>query len=133
MPNTDPIKCHDDCLYQVLVIQARTRLNLANCIISSMHSLLSAEKFLKDFKMPGWAPLSEEIVKKQIELSELARKKSANDLKFCAEMVEIGCKNCRDKENALYQVLQQCISENQFNYEADYIEMDSTLHTLTNL
>ena len=98
-----------------------------------MHSLLSAEKFLKDFKMPGWAPLSEEIVKKQIELSELAGKKSANKLKFCAEMVKIGCKNCRDKENALYQVIQQCISENQLNYDADYIEMDSTLHTLTYL
>ena len=81
-----------------------------NCIISSMHSLLSAERFLKDFKMPGWAPLTESIVKKQIELSEKASKKSVNDLKFCAEMIEKGCKNCRDKETALYQVIQQCIA-----------------------
>ena len=98
-----------------------------------MHSLLSAEKFLKDFKMPGWAPLTESVVKKQIELSEIASKKSANDLKFCAEMVEKGCKNCRDKETALYQVIQQCVSENQLNYDVDYVEMDFTLHTLTNL
>ena len=95
-----------------------------------MHSLLSAERFLKDFKMPGWAPLNESIVKKQIELSEKASKKSANDLKFCAEMIEKGCQTCRDKETALYQVIQQSVSENQPNYD---FEMDFTLQTLTKL
>ena len=88
MANTDPTKCRDDCYYQILAIQARTRLNLANCIITSMHSLLSAERFLKDFKMPGWAPLNESVVKKQIEISDKASKKSASDLHFCVEMIK---------------------------------------------
>ena len=127
MPNTDPIKCHDDCFYQVLIIQARTRLNLANCIVSSMHSLLAAERFLKNFQMPGWAPLDETIVKKQIELSEKAIKKSTNDLKVCSEMVEQGCKICRDKEIALYQAIEQCVAEDQPTY--DYA-LDFTLQPL---
>ena len=62
--------------------------------------------------------------------SEKASKKSANDLKFCAEMIEKGCKNCRDKETALYQVIQQSVQENQPNYD---FEMDFALQTLTKL
>ena len=77
--------------------------------------------------MPGWALLNESIVKKQIELSEKASKKSASDLKFCSEMVEQGCKNCRDKEIALYQAIEQCIAENQPDYD---FAVDFTLHSL---
>ena len=129
MSNSDSIKCHDDCFYQVLIIQARTRLNLANVIVSSMHSLLASERFLKNFQMPGWAALDETIVRKQIELSEKAIKKSSNDLKVCSEMVEQGCSFCRAKENALYQAIEQCVAEDQPTYDYDYA-LDFTLQSL---
>ena len=77
--------------------------------------------------MPGWAPLDETIVKKQIELSEKAIKKSTNDLKVCSEMVEQGCKFCREKEIALYQAIEQCVAEDQPAY--DYA-VDFTLQSL---
>ena len=117
MSNTDSIKCHDDCFYQVLIIQARTRLNLANVIVSSMHSLLASEKFLKNFQMPGWKPLDETIVKNQIDLSEKAVKKIQNDLKVCQEMTEQGCSFCREKENAIYQAIEQLVTEDDPTYD----------------
>ena len=130
MANTDPTKCHNDCYYQILAIQARTRLNLANCIMTSIHSLLSTERFLKDFKMPGWAPLNESIVKKQIKISDKASKKRASDLHFCVEMIKQGCKICRDKDTALHQVIQQSASENQSDYD---LQMDFALQILKEL
>ena len=130
MPKIDPITCRDDCYYHILAIQARTRLNLATCLVTSMHSLLSAERYLKDFKMPGWAPLNESVVKKQIEISDKASKKSANDLQICVEMIKQGCRTCREKETELYQVPQQSASENQSDYD---IQMDFALQVLTKL
>ena len=75
MPKLDPITCRDDCHYHILAMQARTRMNLATCLVTSLHSLLSAERYLKDFKMPGWAPLNESVVKKQFEIYDKAGKK----------------------------------------------------------
>ena len=104
MANSYPITCRDDCYYHILAMQARTRQNLATCLVTSIPILLSAERLLKDFKMPGWAPISEEVVKKQIKLSEKAGKKSAKDLQICDEIIKQGCQNCREKEAELYQV-----------------------------
>ena len=59
--------------------------------------------------------------------SEKAIKKSSNDLKVCSEMVEQGCSFCREKENALYQAIEQCVAEDQPTY--DYA-LDFTLQSL---
>ena len=92
-------------------------MNLATCLVTSLNSLLSAERFLKDFKMPGWAPMNETAVKRQIELSDKAWRKSANDLQICKEMIKQGCRLCREKEAELYQALLQDIPENLPEYD----------------
>lgn len=98
-------------------MQARTRMNLATCLVTYLHSLLSAERYLKDLKMPCWAPLNESVVKKQIEISDKAGIKSANDVQVCVEMIKQGCRSCREKEAELYQVPLQNVSENQSDYD----------------
>ena len=107
MAAMNPTTCRDDCYYHILAMQARTRLNLATCLVTSMNNLLTAQLLLKDFKMPGWAPLNDAVVKKQIELSDKAGKRSAKDLQHCVDMIKQGCRYCREKDAALYQEAQQ--------------------------
>jgi len=86
--------------------------------------------YVYSFKMPGWAPLNESVVKKQTEISNKAGIKSAKDLQVCEEMIKQGCRNCREKETELYQVLLQNVLESQSDYDQ---QMDFAMQILTEL
>ena len=126
------VSCLDDCPYHVLAMQASTRLSLSTCLATSLNSLLSAERYLKDFKMPGWAQLNKNNVKRQIEFSEKAKRKSANDLKIINETIKQGCPNCRARFDKLYQNIPP--SQPEFQLEPEYHQqMDFTLQGLVPL
>ena len=122
--------CLDDCPYHVLAMQASIRLSLSTSLATSLSSLLSAERYLKDFKMPGWAPLNENSVKRQIEFSEKARRKSASDLKFISETIKQGCQSCSARFDALYQNPHPSQPEFQTEYHQ---QVDFTLQGLVPL
>ena len=130
MSELNPTTCRDDCYYHVLAMQARTRLNLATCLVTSLSSLLTAELYLKDFKMPGWLPLNESAVKKQIEISNKASRKSANDLQTCVDMIKQGCWYCRERDSELYQGTPQDLPEILPEYQ---MQMDFALQSLVQL
>ena len=124
------MSCLDDCPHHVLAMQASTRLSLSTTLATSLSSLLSAERYLKDFKMPGWLPLNETAVKKQIEISEKASRRSANDLQVWVNKIEQGCRGCREKENEIYQVTLQDLPEILPECQ---MQLDFTLQSLVQL
>ena len=124
------MSCLDDCPYHVLAMQACTRLTLSTNIATSLRSLLSAERYLKDFKMPGWSDLNENSVKRQIDFSERARRKSTNNLKLINETIKQGCPSCRARFDALYQNLLPSQPEPQPEYHQ---QVDFTLQGLVPL
>ena len=116
--------CLDDCPYHVLAMQASTRNTLSSCLVTSLNSLLAAERYLKDFEMPGWNPMNVNNVKQQIENAEKAKRKSASDLKYINDTIKEGCPNCRVRFNETYQNLLPAQPEFHQEYTQ---QMDFTL------
>ena len=83
------IPCLDDCPNYVLAMQASTRNTLSSCLVTSLNSLLAAERYLKGIEMPGWNPMNANNVKLQIKNAEKAQRKSANDLKYLNDIEDV--------------------------------------------
>ena len=126
------VTCLDDCPYHVLKMQASTRLTLSTCLSASLESLMSAERYLKEFKMPGWSDLNEDNVNRQIEFSKKAKKRSENDLKVITETIKKGCQNCRYRSEQRYQNLLPAQPEPQPE-PAYHQQVDFTLQGLVPL
>ena len=97
--------CFDDCPYYVLAMQASIRHNLSSCLVTSLGSLLAAEKYLRELQMPGWNPMNPENVKKHIENAGRAKRKSASDLKIINDTLKEGCPNCQLRSKETYRNL----------------------------
>ena len=97
--------CYNDCPYFVLAMQASVRHNLSSCIVTSLGSLAAAEKYLGEFKMPGWNLMNPENVKKLSENAGRAKRKSASDVKIINDTIIEGCPNCKLRPKNTYQNL----------------------------
>ena len=91
---TKPL-CYDDCRYFILGIQANTKHNMYNCLITSLGSLLATERLLGPLRMPGWSPMKKEKIRKLIQNAGRAKNKCARDLKIINDTIKEGCPNCQ--------------------------------------
>ena len=96
--------CNDQCYHFILATQASIRHNFYNCLITSLSSLRTLERYLGQIQTPGWSPMSREKTQRIMENAEQARSKSAADLRKINEILKEGCPSCKLRQNNAQQI-----------------------------
>ena len=96
--------CNKQCYHFLLATQASIRHNLYNCLITSLSSLRTLERYLGQIQTPGWSPMSREKTQRIMENAKQARLQSAEDLRKINDILREGCPSCKLRQNNAQQI-----------------------------
>ena len=103
--------CNEQCYHYLLATQATIRHNFYNCLITSLSSLRTLERFLGQIQTPGWTPLNREKIQRIMDNAELCRTQSAADLRRINAVLKDGCPSCILRQNNAQPIQLPIISD----------------------